>query len=224
MIAELHGTISRRHDGWLVLDVGGVGYRVEVSARTMAALPSDGAQTRLLIESYIREDQFRLFGFASQEEQHWFSLMLSVPGVGAKLALAIQGHFAPAALQTMLAQGQAEELAQAPGVGKKLAARLVQELKDKVPRPEPALAASADGAASAAEQDVLLALRKLGYQPSEAQRALAAGRRAAQTAANKNETEVAAANEKAHADDDKDNQKTPAASVLLRRALQELAR
>ena len=209
MIAELHGTISRRHDGWLVLDVGGVGYRVEVSARTMAALPSDGAQARLLIESYIREDQFRLFGFASQEEQHWFSLMLSVPGVGAKLALAIQGHFAPAALQTMLAQGRAEELAQAPGVGKKLAARLVQELKDKVPRPDAvsvASAASADGAASAAEQDVLLALRKLGYQPSEAQRAVAAGLRAA------------------HADDDKDSQKTPAASVLLRRALQELAR
>jgi len=206
MIAELDGILRRQHAQWLVLDVGGVGYRVEVSARTQAALPPLGERVRLVIESYIREDQFRLFGFATEDERDWFSLLLGVPGVGAKSALAIQGQFSAAALHAMLAEGRAADLAQAPGVGKKLAARIVQELKDKVAR---APFANADGAAAAgapspAEADALLALRKLGYQPSEAQRALAASL-AAHEPQGKRDTK-------------------PAASELLRRALQELAR
>lgn len=205
MIAALQGVISRRHAQFVVLEVGGVGYRVEVSARTLAALPPDGASVRLVIEPYIREDQFRLFGFLNEEEQHGFGLLLAVPGVGAKLALAIQGQFAPSSLQAMIVEGRAAELAQTPGVGKKMAARIIQELKDKFADSLPPRAAGRS-ARSQAEQDALLALQKLGYQPNEAQRALASSLAAPATGA---PTAAAPAAD---------------ASELLRRALKELAR
>ena len=91
MIGRLRGLVDGRGDNWALIDVGGVGYMVEGSARMMDALPADGEAVSLAIETYVREDQLRLFGFESEEARSWFRLLMGVQGVGAKVALAIQG-------------------------------------------------------------------------------------------------------------------------------------
>ncbi|MDD9842023.1 MAG: Holliday junction branch migration protein RuvA [Alphaproteobacteria bacterium] len=134
MIGRLKGIIDAIGENYLLIDVNGVGYMVEISTRLLASLPAQGSEVTLSIEPYIREDQFRLFGFANEMERNWFRLLLSVQGVGAKMALAIQGVLSVDELTHAITMQDKDMLARTSGVGAKLAGRIVQELKDKMPQ------------------------------------------------------------------------------------------
>ena len=178
MIGRLRGRVDGRGEGWVLVDVGGVGYMVEGSARLMDGCPPDGEAVSLAIETYVREDQFRLFGFLSEEERSWFRLLMGVQGVGAKVALAIQSVLSPADLVQAVTAEDKAMVARAPGVGPKVAQRIVQELKDKVPETAfGAVAGTGAGVGTPASQahlDAMSALTNLGYQRAEAHRALQA--------------------------------------------------
>lgn len=133
MIGKLTGLVDSTGDDWVILDVSGVGYVVSCSARTLAALPGRGEAARLSIETYVREDQIRLFGFNSDSERDWFRLLQTVQGVGAKVSLSILGVLTPSDLANAIALQDKASVARAPGVGPKVAARIVAELKDKAP-------------------------------------------------------------------------------------------
>ena len=133
MIGKLRGTVDGVGVETVVLDVGGVGYLVHCSPRTLSALPAPGEPASLLIDTHVREDMIRLYGFATEAEREWFRLMQGVQGVGARLALAILGVLSTAALAQAVAGGARTAVARAPGVGPKLASRIVLELKDKGP-------------------------------------------------------------------------------------------
>jgi Holliday junction DNA helicase RuvA len=180
MIAMLTGVVSGLEADRCIIDVHGVGYLVQASTRTLAALPAPPAPARIMVETLVREDAILLFGFAESDERDWFRLLTTVQGVGAKVALGILSALSPAALVAAIAAGDRASLTRAPGVGPKLAIRLLTELREKagamptgggiVPRP----AAPAGGLAA----DALSALANLGYRRAEAQpaveRALAA--------------------------------------------------
>ena len=134
MIGRLKGIIDAIGENYLLIDVNGVGYMVEISTRLLASLPAQGSEVTLSIEPYIREDQFRLFGFANEMERNGFRLLLSVQGVGAKMALAIQGVLSVDELTHAITMQDKDMLARTSGVGAKLAGRIVQELKDKMPQ------------------------------------------------------------------------------------------
>ena len=181
MIGRLRGRVDGRGDSWVLVDVGGVGYMVEGSARMMDNLPADGEAVSLSIETYVREDQLRLFGFLSEQERHWFKLLMGVQGVGAKVALAIQGVLSEADLAAAVAAEDKAMVARAPGVGPKVAQRIVQELKDKVPEAQfiSAAAGARDGEAGKAGKamsEAMSALTNLGYQRAQANTALMAAR------------------------------------------------
>lgn len=180
MIGRLRGRVDGRGDNWVLIDVGGVGYMVEGSARLMENLPADGEVVSLAIETYVREDQFRLFGFLSEQERSWFKLLMGVQGVGAKVALAIQSVLSEADLAAAVAAEDKAMVARAPGVGPKVAQRIVQELKDKVPEAQfiaaSAVADGAAGEASKALSEAMSALTNLGYQRAKANAALMAAR------------------------------------------------
>ena len=178
MIGRLRGRVDGRGDGWVLIDVGGVGYMVEGSARMLDNLPGDGEAVSLAIETYVREDQFRLFGFASEEERSWFRLLMGVQGVGAKVALAIQGVLSADDLTQAVAAEDKAMVARAPGVGPKVAQRIVQELKDKVPEAQFIAAAGHkfDGEGGKVLEEALSALTNLGYQRVQANQALMAAR------------------------------------------------
>ena len=133
MIGKLRGTVDGVGVETVVLDVGGVGYLVHCSPRTLSALPAPGEPASLLIDTHVREDMIRLYGFATEAEREWFRLMQGVQGVGARLALAILGVLSTAALAQAVAGGDKTAVSRAPGVGPKLASRIVLELKDKGP-------------------------------------------------------------------------------------------
>ena len=179
MIGKLKGAVDSVEEESLILDVNGVGYLVSASARTLRALPVAGEPTELLIETHVREDAIRLYGFLTAAERDWFRLLQSVQGVGAKVALGILGALSAEALSAAIARQDKAMMARAPGVGPKLAARLVLELKDKAP----ALAVAdfahmesglerAPRLAKAAE-DAVLALVGLGYAQTQAAAAVA---------------------------------------------------
>ena len=176
MIAKLRGRLDSVGDDWLVVDVGGVGYLVFASARTLSAAPPMGGDLDLFIETHVREDHIHLYGFASGRERDLFRLLLTVQGVGAKVALAILSILEPDALETAIAAQDKAAIAQASGVGPTLAGRIVNELKDKVAAAalagaaRPALAAVAGGDMAG---DAVSALVNLGYRPSEAHGAVA---------------------------------------------------
>src|SRR3954466_3661748 len=133
MIGKLRGIIDSYGEDWIILDVGGVGYVVSCSTRTLAALPPAGEATVLAIETYVREDQIRLFGFTSDLEREWFRLLQTVQGVGTKVALAVLGTLPPSDLANAIALRDKAAVARTPGVGPKVAERIVTELKDKAP-------------------------------------------------------------------------------------------
>lgn len=133
MIAKLTGLVDLLMDGWLILDVGGVGYRVFCSNRTLSKMPSRGEAAQLYIETQVREDHIHLFGFADAAEKEWFSVLTNVQGVGAKVGLAILSALSPEELSMALATGDAKAFTRASGVGPKLAQRIVSELKGKTP-------------------------------------------------------------------------------------------
>jgi Holliday junction DNA helicase RuvA len=184
MIARLTGTLDSVSPEGAVIDVGGVGYLAFCSARTIGRLPSPGGAVRLLIETHVREDHIHLYGFADAAERDWFRLLVTVQGVGARLALAILSAVAPEALLLAIAAQDKAVLAQADGVGPRLAARIVNELRDKVGglALAPATAAGdvvaiAGGRDGGAAADAVSALVNLGYRRAEAFGAVAAASR-----------------------------------------------
>ena len=133
MIGKLTGTVDSQTADAVILDVNGVGYLVQCSPRTLSRLPVDGSRVSLAIETQMREDAIRLFGFTTDGERDWFRLLQGVQGVGSKVALAILGVLPPDQLTAAIGQGDKTAVSRAPGVGPKLAARIVAELKDKAP-------------------------------------------------------------------------------------------
>ncbi len=186
MIGKLRGIIDSYGEDWVIVDVGGVGYQVHCSARTLQALPAVGEVATLSIETYVREDVIRLYGFASDLEREWFRLLMIVQGVGARVALAVLGVMKPGDLATAIALQDKAALARAPGVGKRVAERIVTELRDKAPgysSADPALvhlqADLAEHRAPRPVADAVSALVNLGYAQVQASAAVAAASRAA---------------------------------------------
>lgn len=176
MIAKLTGRLDSSGAGHAVIDVGGVGWLVEASARTLDALGAVGGDVTIHTEMLVGEDFLRLLGFARAEERDWFRLLTSVQGVGAKVALAILSALEVADLQRALASGDSAMIARANGVGPKLAQRITHELKDKAG----ALGGIAGGsnpsrsATAGPLGDAVAALTGLGFKPGEASSAVAA--------------------------------------------------
>jgi Holliday junction DNA helicase RuvA len=186
MIGKLKGVIDSYGEDFVILDVGGVGYVVHCSSRTLQHLPPVGEAASLSIETYVREDMIRLYGFRSDAEREWFRLLQGVQGVGAKVALAILSVLEPGALATAIATADKASVARAPGVGPKLAARIVAEMKDKAPAfapIDPAIAhlsgAAEERKAPPAVNDAISALVNLGYGQPQAVAAVAAALRQA---------------------------------------------
>ena len=171
MIAKLTGILDSLYEGFLILDVNGVGYRVFCSNRTLSMMPGKGMSCSLLIETQVREDHIHLFGFADSAEKEWFNVLNNVQGVGAKVALAILSALSPNDLSVAVATGDSKAFTRASGVGPKLATRLVTELKGKnlttgVGLDMPAFAGAGD--VSNVVQEAISALVNLGYGRSEA--------------------------------------------------------
>jgi Holliday junction DNA helicase RuvA len=205
MIGKLKGVVDSYGEDHVILDVHGVGYVVHCSSRTLQRLPATGEAAVLSIDTHVREDMIRLYGFQSDAEREWFRLSQTVQGVGAKVALGLLSVLDPGQIATAVATGDKGAIARAPGVGPKLAARFVAELKDKAPAfsgLDPALlrlsGAVDDRTAPQPVTDAISALVNLGYPQSQASAA------------------VAAALENAG--------EAPEARVLIRLGLRELAR
>ena len=176
MIGKLTGLLDSVTDNALVLDVGGVGYVVQCGTRTLAQLPERGARLSLLIETRIREEELQLFGFEHEAERQWFRVLQTVQGVGARLALAIVGALTPTALAEAVMFQEQAALKRAPGVGPKLAQRIVNELKDRAPQSAvnvTPIRVKSETPERRALTDALSALINLGYGEAEAARALA---------------------------------------------------
>lgn len=191
MIGRLAGRIDYRGSDHVLIDVGGVGYVVHVSDRTLAALPGVGEAAALYTDLLVREDVLQLFGFTSLVEKEWHRLLMSVQGIGAKASMAILGTLGPDGVSRAIAMGDWTAVKAAPGVGPKIAQRVVNELKDKAPTimamgapaaatpsatptDDPLIEPIAPPApAGAAQAEALSALGNLGYAPSEAARAVA---------------------------------------------------
>ncbi|HEX3859072.1 MAG TPA: Holliday junction branch migration protein RuvA, partial [Pseudolabrys sp.] len=133
MIGKLKGIVDSYSEDFIILDVGGVGYQVHCSVRTLQALPSPGTAATLSIETHVREDHIKLYGFASDIEREWFRLLQTVQGVGAKVAMSVLGTLKPSELASAVAMRDKATVARTPGVGPKVAERIVTELKDKAP-------------------------------------------------------------------------------------------
>lgn len=183
MIAKLSGLLDSVAESACILDVGGVGYQVFCSARTLRALPRPGEAVKLYIETHVREDHIHLYGFATDAERRWFNLLQTVQGVGAKVALGILSTLSPDELVRAVAAADKTTLNRCDGVGPKLAARLVTELKDKVGGIDLGPAAQAvtmngnEAPSSGAVADALSALVNLGYKRAEAFGAVTAAAR-----------------------------------------------
>jgi Holliday junction DNA helicase RuvA len=182
MIGKLKGLVDAVGESYVVVDVNGVGYEVQASARTLRALKVGEAVT-LAIETHVREDAIRLYGFTSEIERAWFRTLQTIQGVGAKVALAVLGTLAPQDLANAIALQNWAAVEQTPGVGKKLAQRVVAELKDKAPAlsvaglnvPAASLGQGRAGpVANDTAAEAISALTNLGYQPALASQAVAA--------------------------------------------------
>lgn len=174
MIAFLRGNLLEKHPNSVVLDVSGVGYDVTISVTTFSSLPDAGAEVRLRIHTHVREDTLALFGFLAQEEKTLFEKLISVGGIGPKLAMAVLSGLAAGDLVSAIRSGQTEKLVRIPGVGKKTAERIVLELRDKLEGLGGAPVTPAPKAVvlSDLEADVLSALMNLGCQRAAAETAI----------------------------------------------------
>jgi len=173
MIAKLTGILDSVGDDWAILDVGGVGYLVFCSSRTLAQLPGTGEAVSFVIETHIREDHIHLYGFLDHAERDWFKLLTTVQGVGAKVGLGIQSVLGPKEMTDAILAQDKGMITRAPGVGPKLATRLLTELKDKVGgmasvAPAMAGAVAANDTDRAAMDDAVSALVNLGYRRGDA--------------------------------------------------------
>ena len=186
MIGKLNGVVDSFGEDWVILDVHGVGYLAHCSAKTLEALPSRGEAATLFVETQIREDQIRLIGFMSEVEREWFRLLLTVQGVGSKVALAVLGTLNGSELASAVALQDKAMIARAPGVGPKVAARIAAELKDRAPgivgvdmgviRLQSELG---DKVAPKPASEAVSALVNLGYGQMQASAAIAAAMREA---------------------------------------------
>jgi len=167
VIALLSGRVEALEDGRCVLDVNGVGYLVHASTRTLSALPTSGV-ARVLIETQVREDAITLYGFTDPAERDWFRLLLTVQGVGAKVALGVLSALSPRELVGAIAAGDKASLTRAPGVGPKLAVRLLSELREKAGAMPVGTGVVFMPRAGGVEADALSALANLGYRRAEA--------------------------------------------------------
>jgi Holliday junction DNA helicase RuvA len=184
MIGKLKGVVDSFGTDFLILDVHGVGYQVHCSARTLTLLPAPGEAATLSIETYVREDQIKLFGFASDAEREWFRLLQTVQGVGAKVALSVLSTLKVGELATAIAMRDKAAVSRSPGVGAKVAERIVTELKDKVPAFADIDVGAAHLAGALDEKraprpvmDAVSALVNLGYGQPQAAAAIAAAAR-----------------------------------------------
>ena len=170
MIARLHGRVLSLGDDSLIVDVGGVGYRVRVPRSVLDELDGPGETITLHTHLHIRDNELTLYGCASEEQLSLFEILLGVSGVGPRSALNIISSVAPETLREIIAHGDAAALARIPGIGKRTAERLVVELKDRLGTPAfPSLASLSTG-----DTEVIAALTALGYSVAEAQQALRA--------------------------------------------------
>jgi Holliday junction DNA helicase RuvA len=184
MIGKLRGKVDAVGESFLIIDVNGVGYEVQASARTLRNLKA-GDEVSLTIDTHVREDAIRLFGFSSELERSWFRTLQTIQGVGSKVALGVLGIMSPQDIANAIALGNSAAVEEAPGVGKKLAQRIVAELKDKAPAlsvaglnmPQvpggsgPQLTPATVQNHAAAE--AISALTNLGYNPQQAAAAVA---------------------------------------------------
>ncbi len=182
MIGKLRGKVDAIGESHAIIDVNGVGYEVQLSAQTLRNLKL-GEEVALTIDTHVREDAIRLFGFQSEVERTWFRTLQNIQGVGSKVALAVLGTLSPADLANAIALQNWAAIEQSPGVGKKLAQRITAELKDKAPALSiaglnvPAASAANSVAMAQAEGDAaaeaISALNNLGYNPAQASLAVA---------------------------------------------------
>lgn len=170
MIAHLRGRLFTKHPGHAIVEAGGVGYEVIISIPTFTALPAEGAEVSLHIYTQVREDVLALYGFLDAKEKRLFERLITVSGVGPKLAVTILSGLSPERTVAAIRAQDHATLTHIPGVGKKLAERLVVELKDKLE--DMAVAPVAVVSAGPAAEDVLSALTNLGYQRPAAQKAI----------------------------------------------------
>lgn len=177
MIGHLRGTVLHKSPNEVIIDIGGVGYEVSIPISTFTALPPDSAPVSLRIYTHVREDAIVLYGFATLEEKSVFERLISVSGIGPKLAITVLSGLPTADLIAAIRGGDVQKLVRIPGVGKKTAERMILELKDKlagaaVTAPLPATAMPGHEPANAMERDVLSALLNLGCSRPAADEAI----------------------------------------------------
>jgi len=165
MIAGIEGVLKSRGEDWVIVEVGGVSFRIQLPTSTLSVLGMPGDRVKLHTHLHVREDNLALYGFASPEELRVFELLISVSGIGPKIALALLSSLSPERFETAIVRGDVEVLSSVSGVGKKTAARLVLELKGKFEQLGVAALSSHD--------DVRAALMSLGYSAAEANSAVA---------------------------------------------------
>lgn len=171
MIAYLKGTVAEKHPDWVVIDVNGIGYEVEISTQTFERISSSGNDIKLLIHHHMTDNDQRLFGFSSTEEKELFELLITVKGVGPKLGLTILSGLPALQITGAIARGDTGILSQISGIGKKTAERMVLELKDKISdiSEEIAVVPSLPGSM---REEALSALESLGFRKRDAEKAI----------------------------------------------------
>lgn len=172
MIAHLRGKLLAKHPNQVIVETAGVGYDVTISVPTFSDLPDTGSEVALHIHTHVREDALALYGFLRSSEKLLFEKLITVSGIGAKLAITILSGMPADEMVNAIRGNDVTRLTRIPGIGKKTAERMVLELRDKLPQPGVATAAVAPSL-SATEEDVLSALLNLGYQRPAAEKAVA---------------------------------------------------
>ena len=174
MIAHLRGRLVAKHPNQAIVETGGVGYDVTISVPTFSELPAVGAEVALHVHTHVREDALALYGFLRSAEKTLFEKLITVSGIGPKLAITILSGMPAGDMVGAIRTNDVARLTRIPGIGKKTAERMVLELRDKLPETIPT-ATTATPALSVTEEDVLSALVNLGYQRAAAEKALQAG-------------------------------------------------
>ena len=179
MIAHLRGTLLEKHPNLVIVDTGGVGYEVIIPVSAYSSLPETGSQVQLYIHTHVREDALALFGFISAADKALFEKLITVSGIGPKLAVTALGGLTAPDLSAAIREGSVDQLVRIPGVGKKTAERMVLELRDKIDLIPGAARAAAAGARSAfntTEEDVISALANFGASRAAAEAAVTKAR------------------------------------------------
>ena len=172
MIAHLRGKLLAKHPNQIVVETGGVGYEVTISVPTFSELPAIGSETALHIHTHVREDVIALYGFSHSAEKELFEKLMTVSGIGAKLAITILSGIAAEDLSAAIRGNDVARLTKIPGIGRKTAERMGLELRDKMPV-RTATSVITVPALSTVEEDVISALVNLGYQRAAAEKVLA---------------------------------------------------